>query len=134
MNKLVVSLFMLFVLAACGNASLGSIQGKWTLISYGSPSDQIAAVPDVEAFIEFDSEGRMSGNVGCNGFGGDYSVSGDKINFGPIMSTEMFCESIDKQEQGTLAALSNSAVLTVDGNAMTITSADGKSSITLMQK
>lgn len=131
MNKLVVSLFMLFVLAACGNTSTGLIQGKWTLISYGSPSDQIAAVPDVEAHIEFDSEGSMNGNVGCNGFGGDYSVSGDKINFGPVMSTMMFCEGVADQEMATLAALSESVTYLIEGNTMTITSADGKSSITL---
>jgi heat shock protein HslJ len=132
MNKLVVSLFMLFVLAACGNASSGSIQGKWTLISYGSPSDQIAAVSDVDAHIEFDVEGKMNGNVGCNGFGGDYSVDGNTLNFGAIMSTMMFCEGpVGEQELATLAALSESAAFAIDGNTMTITSADGNSSITL---
>ncbi|HSG41629.1 MAG TPA: META domain-containing protein [Anaerolineales bacterium] len=135
MDKLVVSLFILFVLAACGNASPGSIQGKWILISYGSPTDQIAAVPDVDAFIEFDSEGKMTGSVGCNGFGGAYEVDSDMINFNPIESTLMFCEGpVGDQELATFATLQEITTFEIDGNMLTITSADGNSSIVLERK
>jgi heat shock protein HslJ len=135
MNKLAISLFMLFILAACGNISSGLVQGQWILISYGSPSDQVLAVPDVDASIEFDSEGRMNGNVGCNGFGGDYTVDGGTIRFGPIMSTMMFCEGpVGAQEMETIAVFQESAQFVIDGDTMMITSADGESSITLGRK
>ena len=135
MNKLVVSMFVLFVLAACGSASPESIQGKWILISYGSPSAQVAASPDVEAHIDFDSEGRMTGNVGCNGFGGEYELDGDMITFSPIESTLMFCEGpVGDQELATLVTLQEVTTFELDGNVLTITSADGNSSIVLERR
>jgi len=101
------------------------------LVSYGSPSDQTAAAPNVETSIEFGDDGRMSGNVGCNGFGGDYTVDGDQIEFGPVMSTMMFCEAVAEQESSTLAVFQETATLVLDGDTLTITSADGNSSIVL---
>jgi len=133
MNKLVVSLFMLFILAACGSVSSRSVQGQWILISYGSPSDQILAVPNVETSIEF-KDGQLSGNVGCNGFGGEYSVDGDTITFGPIMSTMMFCEAVADQESITLAVFQESATFVMSDNLLTITSMDGNSVIVLERK
>lgn len=135
MNKLVVSLFMLFVLAACVNALPETVDGQWILISYGFPSAQVAAVPDVEAHIDFDNEGRMTGNVGCNGFGGEYELDGDMITFGPIESTLMFCEGpLGDQELATLNTLQEMTSFERNGNLLTITSADGNSSIVLERK
>ena len=133
MKKVVIGLLTIFALAACGGSSK-SIQGQWKLVSYGSPSNQTPAVSDVETSIEFDSNGRMSGNVGCNSFGGDYKVDGDKITFSPVMSTMMFCEAVAEQEQGTLAVLQDKTTFVLDGNTLTITSADGNSSIVLERK
>ena len=126
------------VLAACAGGSSASIQGQWKLVSYGPPgpsSNQIPAVPDVETSIEFDSEGRMNGNVGCNGFGGDYTVDGDKITFGPVMSILMFCDGpVGGQETATLGVFFGTATFTLDGNLLTITSADGNMAIVLERK
>ncbi len=88
----------------------------------------------VDTSITFSPDGKLSGNVGCNGFGGDYSVDGNKITFGPIASTLMFCENVAEQESGTLAVFQESATFVLDGNMLTITSADGASSIVLKQK
>ena len=135
MNKLVVSLFILFVLAACSNGSSASIQGQWKLTSYSFDSSQMPAAPGVETSIEFDSDGRMSGNVGCNGFGGDYIVNGDTITFKSVMATLMFCEGpVGEQELGTLTVLKDSAKFVLDGNKMIITSADRNSVIVLERK
>jgi len=131
MKKIVIGLLAIFVLAACAGGSSASVQGQWQLVSYGSPSDQTAAAPNVETSIEFGDDGRMSGNVGCNGFGGDYTVDGDQIEFGPVMSTMMFCEAVAEQESSTLAVFQETATLVLDGDTLTITSADGNSSIVL---
>ena len=132
MKKYVIGLLAVFVLSACGGGSSESIQGEWKLISHGSGSNQIPAVADVGASIEFDSEGRMSGNVGCNNFGGKYTVDGDTIKFGAIMSTEMFCEGpVGGQESAVLSVLQESTTFMLDGNMMTITSANGDASIVL---
>jgi heat shock protein HslJ len=135
---LFASLLAILALAACNGDGPASIQGQWRLVSYGPPgppSNQIPAVEDVETSIEFDSEGNMSGNVGCNGFGGEYKVDGDRIGFGPIMSTMMFCEGpVGEQEKWTLAVFQETATFSVDGNTATITAPDGFWSIVLERK
>ena len=135
MKKLVIGLLVLFVLAACAGGTSASINGQWKLVSYGSVSSQTPAAPNVDTTIEFKSDGKLSGNVGCNGFGGDYKVKGDTITFGPVMSTMMFCEGpVGDQEMGTLAVLKESAKFVLDGDNLTITSADGNSVIVLARK
>ena len=130
---LFVVLLIAIALTACGEVS-ADIRGQWKLVSSGSPSNQMPAAPDVETSIEF-KDGQMNGNVGCNGFGGDYTVNGDALEFGPVMSTMMFCEGpVGEQELATLAVLKESATFVLDGNMLTITSADGASVIVLERK
>jgi heat shock protein HslJ len=135
MKKLVIGLLVLFVLAACTGGSPATIKGKWELVSHGSPSSQTPAVPDVDTSIEFGSDGRMSGNVGCNILGGEFKVDGDTITLGGVMSTMMFCEGpVGEQEMTTVAVFQESATFVLDGDTLTITSADGNSVIVLARK
>lgn len=133
-KMLFVGLLVVFALAACTGGSSASIQGQWKLVSYGSGLEQKTAAPEVDTSIEF-KDGQMGGNVGCNGFGGDYAVDGDTITFGPIMSTMMFCEGpVGEQEMGTLAVLQEKTTFVLDGNTLTITSADGNTVVVLARK
>lgn len=133
MKKFVIGLFALFLLAACAGGSSAPIQGQWKLVSYGSVPNQKPAVPNVDTSIEL-KDGQLSGTVGCNHFGGDYKVTGDSITFGPVMATEMFCEAVAEQEAGTFAVLQNTTSFVLDGNTLTITSADGNSAVVLERK
>lgn len=111
-----------------------SVVGQWKLVSYGSAVNQTPAASDVDTSIEF-LDGKLNGNVGCNGFGGDYEVKSDTLTLGPVMSTMMFCEGpVGDQEMGTLAVLKDSAKFVLDGDKLTITSADGSSVIVLARK
>lgn len=139
MKKFVLCVLTLFILAACSVTNNGSttesVVGTWELVSYGSPSEQTPAVPDVDTFIEFNSEGNVSGNVGCNGFGGDYTVDGNTITFSAVVATLMFCDgAVGSQELTTLAVFQASATFVLDRNTLTITSPDGASSIVLAKK
>lgn len=130
MRKFIIGVLSALLLTACSGNSSASIQGWWKLISY----NQTPAVPNVETFIEF-KDGQLNGNVGCNSFGGDYTVNGDTITFGPVISTMMFCnDPIGEQEKGILAVLQKSATFVMDGNTLSITSEDGNSSIVLERK
>lgn len=132
MKKLLIGLFALLLLTACSDSSPESIQGRWQLVSHGSASSQETAAADVDAFIEFGADGQVGGNVGCNGFGGEYEVKGDVITFGTMIATEMFCEGpVGEQEATTFAVLFGSATYSLDGDTLTITSADGNSVIVL---
>ena len=133
MKKLVIGLLAVLMLAACAGGSSASVEGQWKLVSYGPASSQTPAAPDVETSIEF-KDGQLNGNVGCNGFGGDYSVKGDQMEFGPVMSTMMYCEAVAEQESGTLAVVQETAGFVLDGDTLTITSADGAMSIVLERK
>src|SRR5687768_3450473 len=98
------------LLAACTGGASTSIIGDWKLVSYGSPTNPTLAAPDVDTSIVFGADGKVSGNVGCNGFGGDYTVDGNTITFGPIVSTLMFCEGpVGDQETTTLNVFVESA-------------------------
>jgi len=139
MKSIVYSVLVIFLLSACSSGKPASIQGQWKLISYSidspaPPPNQLPAVTDVETSIELDSEGRMTGNVGCNDFSADYTVDGDTVTFGPVIATLMFCGGSSEQEMRTFAVLQKSATLVINGNMLTITSADGNSSIVLERK
>jgi len=123
-----------FALAACSPAASASIVGEWSLVSYGDPTLLLPASPGVDTSIEFKPDGTLAGNVGCNGFGGDYDVKDGTIEFGPIVSTLMFCEAVADQESTVLAVFFQSATFALDGDTLTITSADGSSVVALARK
>src|SRR5690554_6190360 len=71
-------------LTACGGGTASSIVGVW-----GEPE-----VPE-QTSVEFFAGGTFSGTDGCNQVSGDWSADGDAVEFGPMISTMMFCEGVD---------------------------------------
>ncbi len=135
MKKLFFGLMFVFVLAACGGVEADPLVGQWELVSHGSAADQTPAAQGVDTNIEFKSDGTLGGNVGCNGFGGDYQVDGRQVSFGSIVSTAMFCEGpVGAQEETTLKVFFESATFVLDGEFLTFTSTDGASVIVLARK
>jgi len=135
MKKILSLLIAAFVLTACSGSGSASISGAWKLVSYGPASNLTPAAPGVETSIEFGSDGNLSANVGCNGFGGDFKVDGDTITFSQMMSTMMFCEGpVGEQETAALAVFQGSATFILDGDTMTITSAGGNSVLVLARR
>jgi heat shock protein HslJ len=130
---LYTAMIAMFMLAACGGANSNSIVGGWELVSYGDTSNQTTAASiDFNTFINFDEDGDLAGNVGCNSFGGDYEVSGNQIIFGSIISTLMACEDpIGAQESAVLKTFTDTATYDLNGDTLTITSSDGATSIVL---
>jgi len=130
-----LTMLIFLVLSACTSASM-DITGEWRLVSYGDAASPTPAIPNVDTSIKFDSSGQLNGNVGCNSFGGNYEMSGDKITFGSIMSTMMYCEETSAQEQALLGIFSDNVSLQIqmNGNTLTIKSADGASVAILARK
>ena len=121
------------LLSACAGSASADIVGEWRLVSFGPASSPRPAAG--ETSINFGADGQMAGNVGCNSFGGEYKVSGMKIEFGPIMSTLMACmDTIGDQESATLAVFANTASFALTGDTLTITSADGSTVVVLARK
>ncbi len=140
MKKIILMMISLLVLAglmltACAGNVTNSPVGDWKLVSYGSTASPTPAAAGVDTSITFASNDQVSGNVGCNSFSGDYSVNGSQITFGPIISTLMACEDpIGQQEAEVFHVFTGTVNFQVNGNTLTITSADGTSAVVLERK
>ena len=93
LKKIFLSLSIIFLMLGCSvktvdkDAFAYSIEGReFKLISYGKLK---MAVPK-KATLLFDN-GQYSGYAGCNGMGGKYELSGNKIKFYSGFSTMMAC-------------------------------------------
>jgi heat shock protein HslJ len=122
-------LLLLFVLSLAVTACTGgsddsaaSLIGPWTLTAYG-PTDAVSpAVEDAQAALTFNEDGTVAGNSGCNGFSGDYTVEGNQITFGQIVSTLMACDDARMaQEEAVHRVLTETATFGIDGNTLTLT-------------
>ena len=134
MKKFVFALLTLLILTACSGENAASVEGTWKLVSYGEPANPTPAAPDIDTSIEF-SDGQVTGNVGCNSFGGTYEVDGNTIKFNEVESTLMFCDGpAGDQELGTLAVLRESATYVFAGDTLTITSQDSSTVVVLARK
>jgi heat shock protein HslJ len=127
MKKYLLILFIvsLAMTACAAENSADALLGAWVLESYGTVGSLSPAVPDTEAGITFNEDGTLGGNSGCNGFGGNYTVEGNQVNFSEIVSTLMFCdEPIGGQEEAFFQVLTDTAMYNVDGDTLTITNND----------
>lgn len=121
------------LLTACTGGASVNLTGEWRLVSYGPASNPRPA--EGETSINFGADGQLSGNVGCNSFGGKYEVSGETIKFGQFMTTLMACmDTIGEQESAVLAVFVNTAPFALTGDTLTITSADGSMVAVLARK
>ncbi len=73
----------------------------WSQTRIGSDfknPDSVISPDDPNKFtITFSSDGKISGTTDCNNFSGTYSVDGETIEFGSLMSTLMYCENSKEQ-------------------------------------
>ena len=90
----IISLFA-FLLSSCGGMGGNPLNGtSWELTA-------ISKHPPIEGShitIAFE-DGQVNGNSGCNSYGGEYQVSGNKIEIGMMMSTLMACADPAMMEQ-----------------------------------
>jgi len=135
MKKLSFLLITLLILLSACSGNSASLEDEWKLISYGDSASPTPALPNTETSINFGADGQFGGSVGCNTFGGEYTVSGDEVTFNGVFSTLMFCEGTMDQETVILNMVSDQTLtFEVNGNQLTLTSADGSSVIVLERK
>lgn len=68
----------------------------------------------------FQNENRLSGNLGCNGFGGNIEFEvGNTIKISDIIATQMACPNLEV-EQDFLDVLNNAKSYTVENNVLTL--------------
>jgi heat shock protein HslJ len=81
--------------------------------------------------ITFSGE-LASGNAGCNGWNGSYTIDGTDLNFGELETSEIFCETpegIMDQEDVFLQMLGDSDRYELEGDTLTIFTSSGETLI-----
>lgn len=101
------ALVLAFALSGCSSSS-PDVVGTW-----GDTAVQ------TEPSLELTKSGGVTGTDGCNRLTGDYTVEGDKVVFGQIASTMMFCETVETW-------LNRMASATVSGDTMTVFDTEGE--------
>jgi heat shock protein HslJ len=97
---------------------------RWKLVNL----DVQQPLPDTEITAEF-NEGVVGGTSSCNSYSGTYQLDAETIEVGEMTMTLMACiepEGIMEQEQLYLQYLGNAQTFAVDGDQLTIGTADGK--------
>lgn len=85
--------------------------GKWLCESIRGHG----VIDDLQSTIEIAAEGKVTGSGGCNRISGRAEVQGERITFGPMISTKMACPpAIMDQESKFLAALGDVQRFKVD--------------------
>lgn len=59
-----------------------------------------AVASRVRTTMEIGKDGSIGGKGGCNGYGGKATVSGERMKFGPLVSTQMACAPAVMRQEG----------------------------------
>lgn len=123
------------LMAACGTEKADSGSGsvgaekpvtgvRWSVDSVTTDGATHQAPAGAHVTID---KGRAEGSFGCNNFGAEATVDGDRIRLSKTMATEMACENKPMVFEETLArTLSDQAFKAqVDGDRLTLTTDKG---------
>jgi heat shock protein HslJ len=105
-NSITIMIFATILSACAVNSptSAPNLEGvTWVLTGY----NQTRPIAGTQPTIQF-TEDQVSGNAGCNHYGGNYQIQNDAIHFDAIFSTEMACQDpagVMDQEKTYLALL-----------------------------
>lgn len=126
--KSLVYLLILFGTALAQGASLENT--RWTLAAYA----QSGRFVQVGATLEF-TQNRVGGQSGCNSFGGNYTLQGGTLRFGPLMQTMMACpdEAINRLERTYLQALGQVQAYSLEGSVLRMKNQAGQTLLILSQ-
>ncbi len=85
-------------------------------------------------FIRFESEGRVTGNGGCNRFFGRYETDANGgLKFGLLASTKMACPQLENETK-LLQQLDAVRIFRRDATSLTLSSNDGTEILSLRQR
>ena len=122
---LVAATTLLAVAAACaslGRSSAGLESRDWRLVELrGQPAAPSTGMRPAHLRFAADSM-RVGGSGGCNRIAGTYAHSGDRLAFGPIISTRMACADtrLNRQETDFLAALQATNRYEITGDTLVL--------------
>lgn len=105
-----------------------TLAGKWNLTSIAG-GDLSTLFTTKQPTMEITADGKVTGNAGCNNYRSTYTLDGNTVTFGPVMSTKMACPDL-KGEQLFTSLLTTPLQAALDGNKLTL-SKDGNVALEL---
>ncbi|MFA7198086.1 MAG: META domain-containing protein [Methanoculleus sp.] len=99
----------------------------WVLETYNANNTVSSVIAGTTVTVTFAPDGNVTGNAGCNHYGGQYSLDGGNLAISSLFSTLMYCETpgVMEQESAYLTLLANVTSFRVEGDRLTLTDADG---------
>jgi heat shock protein HslJ len=95
---------------------------SWQVLAYNNGKQAVTSViNDTSMTIEFNTNGTLSGNSGCNSYSGSYSLSKQQIEISQLISTKKLCNNppgIMEQEAMYLTALQSAATYLIEGKTL----------------
>jgi len=87
-------------------------------------------------FLTFTSDGKVTGNAGCNQFGGEAKVAGDSLRLGPLISTRRACadQARMEREQRFLDALERARSWRLDQGRLVLIDSEGAARLRFEQE
>lgn len=109
------------------SAKVGSLGGtSWALFElYGATVnlDSVKAQP----FIEFSTDGRLTGMAGCNGMFGVFEADSENLKFDGLGTTKMFCPTGMDTEARLLEVLDHTSRYRVNADTLLLQDAGSTS-------
>ena len=101
---------------------------QWQVIAYNNGREAVTSLLlGTDIAVQFEEDGQVSGNAGCNDFFGPFETADGAITIGVLGSTMRACADpagVMQQEAEFLAALESAATYTVEGNFLEMRDAD----------
>ena len=111
------------LLFGCSTSAPSLANTNWSLVSInGQPPIAGRALT-----LSFQAGGQLVGYSGCNSYGGQYQVNGNRITISQLVSTLMACaeQPLNDQEAAFHKALGEATQISLAGNQLTLKNASG---------
>ncbi|KAF5031880.1 META domain protein [anaerobic digester metagenome] len=99
----------------------------WVLEAYSTGGDAVSSVLAGTTITANFADGNVTGNAGCNHYGGQYSLDGATLSVSSVYSTLMYCETpgVMEQEGRFMGLLANVSSYRVEGDRLILTDTEG---------
>lgn len=110
-------------------APLPLTETVWTLTTIGGSGDTVSSIIAGTEITAVFGNGSVTGNAGCNVYGGNYTVDGSRLTIDSIGSTKMNCNEppgVMEQETRYLSLLGATAEYRIEGGQLTLFDGTGR--------
>ena len=108
----------------------------WVLEAYSTGGGAVSSViAGTTITANFAADGIVTGNAGCNHYGGQYSLDGANLTVASLYSTLIYCETpgVMEQEAAFMGHLANVSSYRVEGDRLILADAEGNEILFFVQ-